>query len=68
MNDEEFADMINDFDRFMMNRGYYSLEQVSNYLLLNKETIRMRIHRGMYPGTVTIGHKYYIPFAELNGK
>ena len=68
MTDEEFDSMIHNFDEFMEKQGYYSMQKVSDYLLLNNETIRMRIHRGMYPGTVTIGHKCYIPFEALREK
>ena len=61
MTNAEFQEIIHDFDKFMAEHGYYDTNTLADALGIAPVSVRQRINRGYYPGTVMIGNKLYVP-------
>lgn len=61
MTDNEFKEIVSDFDGFMEEHGYYTIDKTSEILGLAQVSVRQRVARGWYPEVVRIGRKTYIP-------
>lgn len=65
MTQEEFNEMISDFDGFMRKKGYYTVKEIADYEQIEKISVRQRMKRGALPGSVKIGNKCYIPLDTI---
>ena len=65
MTNEEFRNMTKDFDGFMEKQGFYTIDKVASITGRKPVSIRQRVARGHYLGSIKVLNKTYIPDAEV---
>ena len=68
--DEKFFEMVNDFDEFMRQHGYYTIEEASKCVGMSYHSLFKRIIRNTYsyPDLLRIHKNYYIYLPVVDGR